>query len=178
MVLSLRLLFRVVSHFTVLPYNPWFLCQYPCFIRWNTVLPCFLRAVPHAVHKWGGGSGGPWVAWRRPWPRTFFKSGGCFNLPTQSPILYPSLSLFPTGDWLADLHGSFVSRTWQRRLRFDCLPTPVLATWVWPFSMSWLDSIARVRQGLPSLSFRLLREQTAKNISDGRDSAYRDYPFW
>ena len=38
---------------------PWFLCQYPCFIFQNLVLPFFLCAVPRAVREWEGGRGGP-----------------------------------------------------------------------------------------------------------------------
>ena len=67
--------------------------------------------------------------------------------------------------------------TSQRRLQFDRLTTPVLAKGVLPFSLPWIDSMARVRPGLPSLAFHPLREQTEENVSVGRDSAYRDCTF-
>ena len=118
----------------------------------------------------------PWVAWKLTWPRTCFKSEVKFNLPTQFSIPDPSLT--PAGDWGAELHGSFVNRTLQRQFRFGCLPKPVLVKGVIPFSMPWLDSIARVRPDLPFLAFRPLRENTTNFFSVGRDIDYHACPFW
>ena len=55
---------------------------------------------------------------------------------------------------------------------------PVLAKGVLPFLLSWLESIAWVRPGIPSLAFHQLKEQTAKIVSVGCYSAYRACPSW
>ena len=60
MLLSLRLLFRVVSRFSVFPSGPFFLRQYPCFVLQNPILPCFLRAVPRAAREWREGVSHGW----------------------------------------------------------------------------------------------------------------------
>ena len=95
-----------------------------------------------------------------------------FNLPNRFPIPDPSLAPIPAGDWGAELRRSSVSRTSQRLLRCVQLPTPILAKGVLPFSLPRLDSIKRERLGLTSLEFSPLKEQMAKNVSVGRDSAY------
>ena len=71
-----------------------------------------------------------------------------------------------------------MSRTSQRQLRYVRLPTPVLAKGVFNFYMPWLESIYRERIGLLSLELRPLKEQTAKHVSVGRDSAYRACLSW
>ena len=58
MLSSLRLLCQVVSHFPGFPSNPCLLRQNPYFMRQNTVLPWFLRAVLRAGGGGGGGGGG------------------------------------------------------------------------------------------------------------------------
>ena len=63
-----------------------------------------------------------------------FKSGERFNLPIRLPIPVTSPDPFPIGYWGSELRGLFVSRT-SRQLWFNYLPTPVLATEVWPFSL-------------------------------------------
>ena len=125
--------------------------------------------------RWGGGA---WATCRRPWPHTCLKTGVQFSLPTRFLIPDPSPAPVPAGYWGAELRGSFVNRTPPRRLRFNRLQTPVLAKGVFTLYLPWLDSIERVRPGIPSLALRPLRAQTAKNVSIGRESAYRDCPFW
>ena len=164
MLLSLHLLFQVISCFPVFPSNPWFFLQNPFLIRQNSVIPWFLLAVPCTVCNGGGGGGVPWLVWRHTWPRTCFWSGVQFNLPTWFLILDPSPAPVTTGDWGAELCGSFVSRTSQRRLRFGILPTPVLAKGIVLFSLPWINPILIVQSGLSSLVFRPLREQRAENF--------------
>ena len=130
----------------------------------------FLRVLPHTVSNGGSVN---WVAWRRPWPRTCFQLGVQFNLPTRFPIPDPSPAPVPVVDWGAKLLGSFVNMTLQRRFQFDCSPVPVLSKGILSLYLLRLDSIARVRPGLPFLAVRSLREQTAKNVSLGRDSVCR-----
>ena len=90
----------------------------------------------------------------------------------------PSLAPVPAGNWGSKLCVSFVNRTSQQWLRFNRLPTPVLEKGVLPFSLPWIDSIAIVWPGIPSISFRPLIEWTAKNVSVSCDSAYLACPFW
>ena len=66
-----------------------------------------------------------------------------------------------------------MSRTLQRRLRCVRLPTPIIAKGVLPFYLTLIDSVERVRLGLTYLAFCPLKEQTARNVSVGRESAYR-----
>ena len=129
MVLSLRLLFWLVSCFPVLLSNPWFLSRYPWVLCQNPLLLIFhmLRTGSDQNGGWGGCGGFLWVAWMRLWPRTIFYAGVQFNLPTRFPVLDPSPAPFPTGDWRVKLHGAYASITLRPRLRFDRLPTPVLA---------------------------------------------------
>ena len=49
----MHLLFRVVSHFSILMSDPYFLRRNTCFICWNPVLPWFIRTPPHVVRNWG-----------------------------------------------------------------------------------------------------------------------------
>ena len=151
--------------------NPWYLRQ-------NTVLPGILRTVPRVVR-----GGGPCMARRRIRPRTWCYLGVQINLLSQFPILGPIPAPVPAGDWRAGFHRSSVIRTSQRWLQCVRLPTPVLSKGVLPFSLPWLESIERKRLGLPSLAFRTLTEQTAKNVSLGHDSAYHaciswSFPTW
>ena len=122
-----------------------------------------------------GGGGVPWVAWRRLQPRTWFYPGVRFNLPIRFLIPDTNPDPVPAGDWGAELRGSFVNSTSQRQLQFVRLHNPVLAKGVLPFSPPLLNSIARARPGIAYLGFCPLKKQTAKNISLGRDSAYRDF---
>ena len=55
MLLSLRLLFRVVSRFSVFPSGPFFLRQYPCFVRRNPLLLFFTCCTAHSAQVGGGG---------------------------------------------------------------------------------------------------------------------------
>ena len=131
----------------------------------------------------GARGGGPCVARRCLQTRPWCYSGVQFNLLARSPIPDPSPFPVPTGDWGSELRGSSVSRTLQRRLRCVRLRTPVLAKGVLPFSLPWLESVERARLGIPSLAFRPLKEQTAKNISVGPYSSYRaciswSFPTW
>ena len=81
-------------------------------------------------------TGGPCVARRRLQPRTWCYPGVQFNLLSRSPILGPSVAPVPAGDWGAELCGSSMSRTSQRRSRCVRLTTPVLAKGVLPFSLT------------------------------------------
>ena len=165
MYLSLRILFRGVSRFSGFLSNFWFLCRYPCFLHRYHVLPRVLRAVLRVVHGGGAvGGGGSWVVRRLLNPRTWCYPGMQFNLPAWFPILGPSLAPVPAGDWGAEIHGSSVGRTLQRRLWSIRLPIPVLVKGVLPFSLPLLRSIDKARIALPSLVFRPLKEQTAKTI--------------
>ena len=49
---------------------------------------------------------------------------------------------------------------------------PVLEKWVLPFTLPCLDSVEIALLRITSLAFRPLKEQTAKNVSVGRYSAY------
>ena len=127
MLLSVRLLFWVVSVFPVFLSDPCCLCRNYCFICRNPVLPWFLFMVPRAVPDWGmGGS----LGWRG---SILGLLGVYFNLPTRFPIPAPIPALFPAGDWGAELRRSFVSKTLQQRLRFDRLATPVISKGVLSF---------------------------------------------
>ena len=144
---------RVPVLFLILFRNPCLLLRYPVLYR-------VLRAVPRVVRGGGGrGCGGPCVDSRRLQPRTWCYPGMQFNLSVRFLIPGPSPAPVPARDWGAELRGSSVSRTLQRRLRCVCLSTPVLAKWVLPFSLPLIDSIERPRQGIPSLSFLPLKEQ-------------------
>ena len=126
----MRLLFRVVSRFTV---------QSLIFTQKSLLYTPKYRAALVSTRGTarGAGIGGgvPWMAWRRPWSHARFKSGVHFNLPTQLPIPDPSPDPVPAGEWGADLCGSLLNRTSQRRLQFDRLPTPVLAKGILSFSL-------------------------------------------
>ena len=60
MLLSLRLLFWRISSSPDFLSNPWLLRQNPCFLRWNTVLPWFLHAVPRTGCATGEGRSLGW----------------------------------------------------------------------------------------------------------------------
>ena len=96
----------------------------------------------------------------------------------QLPIPVPSPVPVSTADWGADLLGSSVSRTLQRRLWCVHLPTPVLAKGVLPFSLPWIDSVERAILGLYSLLFPPLKEQMVKNVSVSHYSDYRACISW
>ena len=168
---SLHILLQGVYRFPGFPSNTWFLLWNTCFLHQNTVLHWFLCVVLCMV---SGGKGGGSLGWLGG------ILGKCmqFNLPTWFLILDPRPDPVPAGYWGADLRGLSVNRTSQRRLQFVRLPTPVLTKGILPFSLTWLDSIERARLVLPYLSFRPLREQTAKNVSVGFDSAYRACLSW
>ena len=110
------------------------------------------------------------MARRRLQPRMWCYPGILFNLPYRSLVTGPIPDPLPAGYWGAELRGSSVSRTSQRRLQCVCLTIPVLAKGVLPFSLPCIDSIERARLGLPSLAFPTLKEETAKNVSVGSDS--------
>ena len=128
--LSLCTLFWDISCFPILPSNPCFLRQNPWFLRRSTVLPGILRALRRVVH-----GRGPCVARRRLQPRKGCYPGVQFNLLARSPIPGPRPASVLAGDWGADLRGSSVSRTLQRRFLCIRLSTPILAKGVLPFSM-------------------------------------------
>ena len=154
-----------------------FSCPIPDFYA---DVPDFYTKIPYysfskcctarAVREWGW-YGVPWLAWRSSWPCTHFHAGVRFNPPTRFLIPDPSLAPFPTRDWGVKLRGSSVIRILWLRLQLDHLITPVLAKIVCPFFLPWMNSIMRVRPGLPSLALCPLKEQTAKIVSVGRDSA-------
>ena len=100
------------------------------------MLPRFLRVITSVVRGGGvegGGGGVPvWLGGVRSLMR-FFYLGLQFNLPSQFQIPDPIPDPVPKGYWVSDLRGSSVSRTSQRRLRCNRLPTPILAKGVLPF---------------------------------------------
>ena len=76
-----------------------------------------------------------------------------FNLPTLFPIVDLIPAPIPTGDWGAELCGSFVSRTLQWQLRFDRLTTPVISKGVSSFfsAMTQLNYESTTGASLPSI---------------------------
>ena len=96
---------------------------------------CYLRFYTR-YHTWcvmvGGG---PCVERRRLQTCTWCYPSVQFNLSDQSPIPGPSPAPVPAGYWGAELRGSSMIRTPQRRLRCIRLPTPVLEKGVLPFSL-------------------------------------------
>ena len=170
--------FWSVSYFFLFPSNPWFLHQYPWLLLQTPLLILFYVFYRTQSVQLGGWGGFPWVAWRSSWPCTRFYLGVRFNPPKRFPITDPSPACFPTGDWGVELRGSSVSSISWPQFRFDRLPTPVLEKGVPPLSLTWIDSIARILTGLPSLAFFPLKEQTDKIVSVGHDSDNYLYPCW
>ena len=160
--LSLRLLFQAFPVFLVSRPIPAFYSKIPAFYA---NIPCYLGFYAQDT-AWCavGGGGGQCVAMWSLQPRLWCYPGVQFNLKSQSPIMGLIPAPVPVGDWGAELRGSSVSRTSQRRLRCVLLPAPVLAEGVLPFSMPRLDSIERARLGLPSPEFHPLNEQMSKKI--------------
>ena len=126
---SLRILFWDVSPRPISTFYakiPAFYAEIPCYLGFYARYRAWCTV---------GERGVPWVDWRLPRPRTCFYPGVKFKLPTQFPIPDPSPAPVTSEDWGAELRGSSVSRTSQRRLRFVHFPNPVLAKWVIPFSL-------------------------------------------
>ena len=110
----------------------------------------------------GGEGGGPCVDRSHLQPHTCCYPGVQFNLLARFLIPGPSTAPVPAGNWGAELRGSSVSRTSQRRLRCVHLLTPILSKCDIPFYLPWFDSIGIAQLGLPSLAFRPLKEQMEK----------------
>ena len=123
-----------------------------------------LRVVTRVVRGgWGIGWVGPCVSIRRLQPCTWCYPGVQFNWPDQFPIRVRARLLFPqkTGE------PSSADHPWvgPRKVDWDASVYP-------PPYLRWIRSIERAQLGLTALEFRPLKEQTAKNVSVGCDSAY------
>ena len=92
-------------------------------------------------------------------------------------MLGPSPTPGPTGEWIIDIHGSFVSTFLRPQLRTDRLFSLALAKWVFPFSLPCVESNYQVRPGPSSLTYHRQKEQTEKNISVDRGSSYCAYLY-
>ena len=133
--LSICPLFRDVYHFLVscpipvfyakiLAFYAGILCYLGFYARYSAWCVC-------GEGGWGGGV--PFVARRRLQPCMWCYLGVQFNLLARSSIIGPRPAPVPTWDWGAELRGSSVISTSQRRLRCICLPTPYLRKGFFPF---------------------------------------------
>ena len=93
---------------------PTFYAEIPAFYA---NIPCYLGFYAW-YHVWCavGGGEGPCVDRRRLQPCMWCYLCVYFNLLVRSPIPGPSPAPVPTGDWGAEIRGSSVCRTSQRRL--------------------------------------------------------------
>ena len=149
----------------------WCVMFYVCnflasFLVWFPSNPCFIQFLPrmfflpsatlfccvHGVKI--RGEGGCLHGWHRRvciFAREIYV-GAQFNVPTRSLILGPSLPPCPTGEWVIDIRGSFVSMTIHLQFRFNHLPSPARAKLVHSFLLPWDNSNLRLRPRLASLA--------------------------
>ena len=167
--------------FSVFTSNPWFISRflwYLCQIISLLTSPCGIECKVPNMGRVGWWSGVAWVIWRRSWPCTNIYASTQFNVPTQGPMLGPSPDPCPAGYWLVEICGSYASKISQPRLWFDFLSSPAHVKWVCPFLLPWFDSIVWIQPRLPSLACHRQKEQTKKNVSFERGSAWYAYPSW